>query len=106
MRALCDLRLLEDGAHGDPAAILDWVRAILHGRHAAFARAEAAMTLASAGAVDLADLEHMLRSLPAALSPWVLVGVDKLLVLGKVTEEQAAAIRGEGGVYAGILASS
>ena len=105
VRALHDLSLLRE-ASADGATKARWVRNLLHGRHSDVLRAEAAMSLACAGAIHFVELEYFLRTLPTALSPWILTGIRALHGSGAVTEAQMDAVRGDGGIYREILLTS
>jgi hypothetical protein len=106
VRALGDLGLLDPGAAGDPSAAVEWVRSLRHGRHGPIVRAEAALALAAVDQIEYADLELGLRGEPAALASWYLVGIRRLHDRRGVTDDQLAAVRGEGGLNAAVLGVS
>jgi len=107
VRGLTDLELLDPAVSHSASEMAGWVEALRHGRHSPVVRAEASLALAAAGRIDFRDLEHSLRGQPAALSAWYLVAIRRLHARGGgVSDDQVAAIRGEGGLFASILAAS
>lgn len=103
VRAFDDLGLLATTAPGDAHARTDWVASLRRGRHGPIVAAEAALALAGVEAVEFADVEFALRNQPAVTAPWYLTGIRRLHMLGRGSNKQYAAVRGEGGIYAALL---
>jgi hypothetical protein len=100
VRALNELGALAQDAPGSPSIRVDWVASLRHGRHSPAVVAEATL---AANSVQFEDLEYALRDQPGALTPWYLSAIRLLSDHGVVSDEQYAAVRGEGGLFAALL---
>lgn len=103
VHALDELGGLDPDAPGDVYQRVSWTSELRHSRCGPIVMAQAAMALASVGAIQFADAEYALRTQPAALAPWYLTAVHRLREIGDVSDDQYAALRREGGLNAALL---
>lgn len=103
LRGLDELHALDARSPGDVASRVQWVRNLRHSRSGPIVIAEAALALATVGAIGFAEVEYSLRDQPNALRPWYLTVARRLRALGAISDVEYAALRGEGGLFAVLL---